>query len=154
MFDYSVSNLTTGSQILCVSYRSITYAAKRGAVGAKAYSLLRANDAITESKRDVFLPADNKNLRTGTVSGNISEGLLELFPNPADHYVTVDFRIDRVFRNAELNLIDSQGKVVYSIELVEQKNQRILEIDLPAGSYRCVIMVDGKDYKTNQLVVE
>lgn len=79
---------------------------------------------------------------------------LKIFPNPAEKYFTVDYAIEADFKNAKIEVLDVNGKVILEQVLTAKQNQVIIQTpDLPNGFYLCKILVDGIIANTEKITI-
>ncbi len=129
------------------------FAAGTDLTAVSAYALLRQQGAVGERLRELYLPDEGKRLMNGKIPTTESEGILRLFPNPADEYVTVEYRIDKAFKKASLRMVDSKGVVVYTAEVFRSSDQFLIALNLESANYQCELIVDGVSYRTTQFNV-
>jgi hypothetical protein len=80
--------------------------------------------------------------------------LLRVFPNPATGHATVEYRIDRAFREAKIEVVDLLGRVVYSRPLTRDLDTISLPLTHMPGLYMVAVVVDGQLYHAVKLLVQ
>ncbi len=136
------------------------YAEFNDKASAQAITILRMNDAIA-IEEPVFINEDDKKLESmkprkeQSQLGNLGNGELSLYPNPADDYFTVQYRIDEVFQEARLRVIDVKGVVVHDQKLPFEEDQIIIKrsVALTSGIYQCELSLEGKIYLVQSIVL-
>ncbi|HQL70587.1 MAG TPA: T9SS type A sorting domain-containing protein [Bacteroidales bacterium] len=70
---------------------------------------------------------------------------LKVYPNPADKYITVEYRIENESENIVLKVADTESRVVYARKLANKEDSQLIDIkDFTQGSYIVYLEVDGK----------
>lgn len=78
---------------------------------------------------------------------------LKLYPNPASHYLFIEYDIIFV-KEAKLQIYNSIGAVVYTKSLEEkQDNFKISVSDYKNGLYFCSLQIDGKLLNTRKILI-
>lgn len=78
---------------------------------------------------------------------------LKLYPNPASHYLFIEYDIIFV-KEAKLQIYNSIGAVVYTKSLEEkQDNFKISVYDYKNGLYFCSLQIDGKLLNTRKILI-
>ncbi len=78
---------------------------------------------------------------------------LKLYPNPASHYLFIEYDIIFV-KEAKLQIYNSIGAVVYTKTLEEkQDNFKIPVSDYKNGLYFCSLQIDGKLLNTRKILI-
>ena len=78
---------------------------------------------------------------------------LKLYPNPASHYLFIEYDIIFV-KEAKLQIYNSIGAVVYTKSLEEkQDNFKISVSDYKNGLYFCSLQIDGKPLNTRKILI-
>ncbi len=78
---------------------------------------------------------------------------LKLYPNPASHYLFIEYDIIFV-KEAKLQIYNSIGAVVYTKTLEEkQDNIKISVSDYKNGLYFCSLQIDGKLLNTRKILI-
>ena len=79
---------------------------------------------------------------------SISEDLLtncNIYPNPANNYITIDIVDDFVSNNLNINVINTMGKIVKTFSQTSYTNSLTLNLsDIDAGTYFIQILTDSK----------
>jgi hypothetical protein len=103
-------------------------------------------------KREIIgLPNDEVELAHGIIDGN-GEGdptdpedlVVDIFPNPAKDYVTIDFSKEEMLSEASVSISNFSGKEVYNARSKEEKI-RVDITDWENGIYVCNISLNGKE---------
>jgi hypothetical protein len=80
---------------------------------------------------------------------------IQVFPNPADDYIVVDFNTDGNNGIVLLSIIDLNGKPVFAEVQNEIRNQRVIKTrDWKAGVYLVTISVNGSTIKSRKLTIK
>lgn len=78
---------------------------------------------------------------------------LKLYPNPASDYLFIEYDVIFV-KEAKLQIYNSIGAVVYTINLEERKdNIKIPVSEYKNGLYFCSLKIDGKLFKTKKILI-
>ena len=124
-----------------------------GRAASEAKTLLMLNERL-DIQAEVVIPTPSPKSRLAAGEQVNTEGLLSIFPNPADEYVTVDYRIDRAFQELEAIIYDIQGRQVLTLRLMtEAMNQQLISHELESGTYLLELHVDGQPYKSLEFQV-
>jgi hypothetical protein len=81
------------------------------------------------------------------------EGLLNIFPNPAQSHFTLEYEIDRPFHRAEMIVSNVLGQTEFTRSLTRSQDQLIVQDALQPGVYLVSIRVDSEVYKSVQLII-
>ncbi|MDW8547481.1 T9SS type A sorting domain-containing protein [Epilithonimonas ginsengisoli] len=131
--------LTTGTTATGAS-GSTTYS-----VGQVAYSQKGADQEVMEGVQQAYeittLEVDNE---------SIMEKKILLYPNPVRDFLNVDFGKEN-FHNSNYVLFDSQGKLIRSGNLLQQKTELNMT-ELPSSVYIIQIFQDRKNIKTFKII--
>ncbi len=131
--------LTTGTTASGAS-GSVSYS-----VGQIAYSQKGTNLQIMEG---VQQPYEIITLAVDDTS--VSEKNILLYPNPVRDYVNIDFGKEN-FQNSKYALFDSQGKMIKTGNLTQQKTELNMAT-LPASVYLIQIFQDNKNIKAFKII--
>lgn len=125
--------------------------------GAFARNILHAA-GIIEYNEPIILVNENKS-DIAVVSNSIqpiakTSNLLEVFPNPASQYCIVRYQLPESSKSGIITLIDPSGKMLLIRRLTDTKNSIVFPLEnIPAGSYRISLIIDGVLQKSLQLNV-
>ena len=98
-------------------------------------------------------PFDNQNQSDSTSINFYELQKLKLYPNPASHYLFIEYDIIFV-KEAKLQIYNSIGAVVYTKSLEEkQDNFKISVSDYKNGLYFCSLQIDGKLLNTRKILI-
>lgn len=114
-------------------------------VGQIAYSQKGANLEITEG---VQQPYEIITLAVDDTS--VSEKNILLYPNPVRDYLKIDFGKEN-FQNSKYALFDSQGKMIKTGNLTQQKTELNMAT-LPSSVYLIQIFQDNKNIKVFKII--
>jgi hypothetical protein len=81
---------------------------------------------------------------------------LELFPNPAEQYVNLRFELPEGVENAQIDILDLQGKLIRS-QQINQLAETTLQLevqDLVSGTYICRLSAKGLQTISKPLVIK
>lgn len=114
-------------------------------IGQVAYSQKGANLQVMEGVQQAYeiivLEVDNE---------AIPEKNILLYPNPVRDFLNVDFGKEK-FQNSRYVLFDSQGKMIKSGNLTQQKTELNMTT-LPSSVYIIQIFQDSKNIKTFKII--
>jgi hypothetical protein len=94
--------------------------------------------------------ADNENF-------SLSETLemLNVFPNPADNYIVVDYNAEGHTGIVLLSIIDLNGKPVFAEVQNTKRNQKVISTtDWKSGVYLVTVSVNGSTVKSRKLTIK
>jgi hypothetical protein len=112
---------------------------------AKASEWVKAKSARTGENKSLLLSLDKF---TGT-----SEGILELFPNPAKELMTVSYSVDKAYESVELVVYNNLAQEVWTKKLRSGQDQIIVEHGLEPGHYVMSLIVDEEVYRATPLII-
>ncbi|MDY0104575.1 MAG: T9SS type A sorting domain-containing protein [Lentimicrobium sp.] len=75
------------------------------------------------------------------IQGNLSQEMLQVFPNPADDYIVIAYQLEK---EGELSIVSQDGRIVYSQSIAPGKNQVIIRINHLASGVYIARMAEGK----------
>jgi hypothetical protein len=83
-----------------------------------------------------------------------NDNILKVFPNPAQNYFTVEYKIVEPAGSAVIEMLDITGKILKQFTLYDKQNQIVIEtIDLQTGIYYIRLLVDGGTSKIQKISV-
>ncbi len=98
-------------------------------------------------------PFGNQNQNDSTSINFYELQKLKLYPNPASHYLFIEYDIIFV-KEAKLQIYNSIGAVVYTKSLEEkQDNFKISVSEYKNGLYFCSLQIDGKLLNTRKILI-
>lgn len=78
---------------------------------------------------------------------------LTVIPNPFRNQTVVSYTMDRPFTSGQLLVLDSSGKIVYQIPVLENHGSVVITSnDLAVGTYYCTLSADGKPVGSTRIV--
>jgi hypothetical protein len=81
-----------------------------------------------------------------------NESMLNVFPNPAKDYFTIEYNLKSNFSNATVKVCNITGKELKTIEIKDKQNQLIIETSLFAnGIYYVYLIKDGAIMQTKKI---
>ncbi|MFW5762348.1 MAG: T9SS type A sorting domain-containing protein, partial [Cyclobacteriaceae bacterium] len=81
--------------------------------------------------------------------------ILNVFPNPADDYIVVDYNADGHNGIVLLSIIDLNGKPVFAEVQNMQRNQKVISTqDWKSGIYLVTVSVNGSTIKSRKLTIK
>jgi hypothetical protein len=89
-----------------------------------------------------------------TPASPVAAKLLSLTPNPASGQAIVRYALPAGTRQAELLLLDLQGKMLKKVALAAGTQVTMPLSQVPAGLYLCSLVIDGQERDTQKLVVQ
>ena len=92
----------------------------------------------------------------GLSEGAMKEGYIsEVYPNPATHYVNIDYKLTPQVNNAAVKVINLLGEVVKETNIETGNNNVRLDIsELSSGVYFYSVLINSEIYQTKKLVVQ
>lgn len=115
--------------------------------------LLIANNSKVASTKTV-VANNNQELSTEKPAKNDKISLSNIYPNPANDYVTLDYKINGAFNQANITFFNLLGKEIGDFEL--NKNADKIKINTSSWEssiYMYQLVVDGKKISTKKLLV-
>lgn len=85
-----------------------------------------------------------KNILQG--NNNSSESKFTVYPNPAQSFINVNYNISREFKNAYIQIVDTNGKVVHKFDITTSggSNKMVNCQNWINGIYYCSLKIDDK----------
>jgi len=124
--------------------RNDSIEAAGGQAGAYAMGLLMLNGA-SDYKEPVYLPDVMVNRKLKTSAQEAAQEYLKVYPNPADKYVTVEYKIETESENLVLKVSDAGGRNVFVRKLANKEDSLLIDIeDFVPSSYVVYIEIGGK----------
>ncbi len=70
----------------------------------------------------------------------------EVYPNPAKDYIIADYKIDKAYKHANLQIVEvGTARLCQSIDLYTANNAKTIALQgLSAGAYTIYLQIDGK----------
>jgi hypothetical protein len=103
---------------------------------------------------------DVEELKSGTIEKTYkgmttaTEKMLNLFPNPAKHYVTIAYSLEEEPANATIVMTDAAGRMVEQLQVTAKKNQMILPLrDVQPGIYTIQLILNSKVIASEKLSI-
>lgn len=125
--------------------------------GAYARDILLAAGYI-EYEEPIIIPEVLKSseaIEPDNKFGSDAPEILNIFPNPANDFIVVDFNTDGNNGIVLLSIIDLNGKPVFAEVQNEIRNQRVINTrDWNAGVYLVTISVNGSTIKSRKLTIK
>ena len=129
--------------IRIMEIRNGSIEASGGQAGAYARGLLMLNGA-SDYKEPVYLPDVMVNRKLKTSSKEKVPEYFKVYPNPADRYFTIEYKLIGVEGEAFLKIINNESKPVLIRELKNSEDCVLIDItDYAQGTYVVYIEVDG-----------
>jgi hypothetical protein len=83
-----------------------------------------------------------------------TEKTLNLFPNPAKHYVTIAYSLEEEPANATIMMTDATGRMVKQLQISAKKDQVILPLsDMQPGTYIIQLLRNNKVIASEKLSI-
>ena len=118
--------------------------ANGGQAGAYARGVLILNGA-SDYKEPVYLPDVMVNRKLKTNNKLPETDYINVYPNPADKYVTVEYKIETESENLVLKVSDAGGRNVFVRKLAFKEDSLLIDIeDFVPSSYVVYIEIGGK----------
>jgi len=84
----------------------------------------------------------------------INSNVLKVFPNPAQNYFTVEYKLSETAGFAQIEVLDVTGKRLKLYNLFDKQNQIVVEtVDLKTGIYYIMLKADGSVTETNKIAI-
>jgi len=124
-----------------------------GAVGTslveyKFFNIDNEDEQLTVVVKYVTTP-------NGIIDQVMEDGYIsEIYPNPATHFINLDYELTSKVNNANISVMNLLGSVVKNVEI--DKNSTNLRLDisnLTKGVYFYSVVINNKVYKTKKLIV-
>lgn len=81
--------------------------------------------------------------------------ILNVFPNPADNYIVVDYNVEGHNGIVLLSIIDLNGKPVFAEVQNAKRNQKVISTtDWKSGVYLVTVSVNGSTIKSKKLTIK
>jgi len=130
------------------------YAVRPNITSAKAIALLELNNIFEYTER-VYFPDMQEITQTSDESEGIDIGdKLLLYPNPAQSYITVDYKTASQTNDLSLVITDIMGKVIYEQKLdARQSVVTIPTLQYPNGQYFCTLKRNNKTIITEKVIL-
>jgi hypothetical protein len=92
------------------------------------------------------------NATTTAVNNKVEiKNILEFFPNPAEEYINIEYKIEE---NSKLAIVNILGDKIKEIDLSSSGFQRINVTDLPNGIYFGRLLVAEKFIKMKKIIIK
>ena len=124
----------------------IVFANKGGIAGAKANQLLYLNNVIYKLE-EVYQPSEIIGTKSFRIGGEFNESnpTFDIYPNPANDYLTVDYKLAEQKGDISILIIDVMGKSVYTEQLNRLEDIVLINLkDIKPGTYICNL-INGSD---------
>ncbi len=130
------------------------YTQRANTTAGSAIALLRLN-GIHTYKEPVYFPDDIAQLRVAQYTEEIiNENQLDIYPNPANQYVTVAYAIPELSSTSSLTITNINGQIVYQEKLAYPKDELVIITDkFPPGQYFCTLSDTTNALKTEKFIL-
>jgi len=128
-------------------------AAEDNLAGTGARNLLIASGLLQYDEPVILPEPQTKSVKVEhPVPDNPDTGsALRIFPNPANDYITIEYELQE---NGSLVTNSIDGKILFSIQLLKGKDQRIVPVqDLVPGNYMVSLFAGSKTVATVILTI-
>lgn len=118
-------------------------------------TLQKVNGAEAMPEAGEKLPHEAAPSEKATANPGRNVMWVRLFPNPATDYVSMEFS-DVTAMAGVWQLVDMQGKIVSSLELLKQQGQKVVRLPLPQvpeGMYLLRVLSRGQLVNTQRLII-
>ena len=133
------------SQIDAIRYFEYS---KSPQTASKARAILKLNNTC-EYLEPVYMPEKTEERKTVQYVEKETGEKLEIYPNPADKFINVYWKLSEIDHNSVLNIYDNSGKLMLSKNISAKENSIILSVsDFSIGNYTCVIKGDNDVLKS------
>jgi hypothetical protein len=83
-----------------------------------------------------------------------NENILKVFPNPAQNYFTIEYKISKTEGNAIIEMLDLTGKKLRILPIYDKQNQIVVETkDIQTGIYYIRLLIDGAAINTQKISI-
>lgn len=83
--------------------------------------------------------------------GKSSQAMLHVFPNPADEYVVIAYKLDK---EGELSIVSQDGRIVHSQIINPGQNQLVIRVNYLTSGIYIARMVEGKKVHSTKFTVK
>jgi len=151
----SVSNWAALDSIPASGYDSLfLYLDFNDRSSSWAKSILIGMDSLGLDEPLLLPSAENKRLENVfNTNDALKDGLLELFPNPAQDYFTVSYRIDKAYKRGEIRISNQLGQVLLKKPIRKEQDQVIVRHGLEPGFYMLELNIDGIGYRSSSIII-
>jgi choice-of-anchor B domain-containing protein len=104
------------------------------------------NGQITELNVDLGMPV------ISSIADNKMVDRFNLFPNPFDGEITLDFQMGRETQDSKVLLFDTMGKQVLVEQLIDTEGKISFGSNLKPGVYIVKMMVEGQIQETKRII--
>lgn len=132
----------------------LTLASNSNSASASARNLLSAYRIITYEP-SIALP--DTSLKSSFVvskpktKGKSSQAMLHVFPNPANEYVVIAYKLDN---RGELTIVSQDGRIVHSQIINPGQNQVVVRVNYLTSGIYIARMVEGKKVHSTKFTVK
>jgi len=80
---------------------------------------------------------------------------INIYPNPAGHYITVEYNIESQYYNGYIEFINLEGKLIKKVELSADKHSEVIPLgdEFKSGIYVCKIVYNGEVIESEKLSI-
>ncbi len=129
----------------------ITYLDPLGTMGTSIVEYCVKNVSETDSACVIITYA----LGTTGIINNSHLSFVKVFPNPADNDLSLAFNANQSFNNAEIQLFDFTGKLVYSEKVNTTDGLIKLNVsEFTSGLYLCQLNADGTLIASDKVIIK
>lgn len=126
-----------------------------GSLKAMVRNLLVATDTLNYREPYVLPdPLKTGKIRRIRIKKNYDYNSFDIYPNPANNYVVIDYSSTGFVEDGYIAFIDCNGKTIRSIPIKENHDFLIVPIeDLQNGLYICKFVINNNTIQTQKLIV-
>lgn len=124
-------------------------------VAAEAIGLQRLNGINTYNEPAYFPTESEKSNSLNDVKEKIVfETDLNIYPNPAETYFTLDYSLVECSENCIIVVVDASGKILFNKELMNDNDMILISTEnWRSGIYSCSLIVDGKSIISKKISI-
>lgn len=125
--------------------------------GAYARNVLLFNDELNYSEPYILPDSTLKfdEIDDSHFLPNLYYPAFKIYPNPAGHYITVEYNIESQYYNGYIEFINLEGKLIKKVELSSDKHSEVIPLgdEFKSGIYVCKIVYNGEVIESEKLSV-
>jgi len=79
---------------------------------------------------------------------------LKVYPNPANDYFALDYKVQENYNELRIDVMDAIGKLIFSKRLIKLKNQELINLQgYKPGLYIISLIGDGRKIESKKLSI-
>ena len=121
---------------------------------AYARNLLIIADSMHYNEPIILPHEQPQKMKKPTKKVVLDENVLKVYPNPAQNYFTIEYKLNETAGSAVIEMLDPTGKKLKILPIYDKQNQIVIETkDLLAGIYYIRLIIDGATSKIQKISV-